>query len=101
MLSLARLTDCGCGWKARFVIQQQEGGREGGLGISIEDDAVVLHRIISASGGDWKTMTVSSHLTSPGNELTLNIEHCTTPAMYIFVLIRPGGGGRHNEFQAE
>ena len=31
MLSLARLTDCGCGWKARFVIQQQEGGRTGDI----------------------------------------------------------------------
>ena len=32
-----------------------------GLRISIEDDGVVLHRMISASGGDWETMTVSSH----------------------------------------
>ena len=47
IVSLARVMDQ-CGWKVTFVIQQR-----------YQLKMTLLHRIISASGGDWKTTAVS------------------------------------------
>ena len=49
IVSLARVMDQ-CGWKVTFVIQQR-----------YQLKRTVLHRMISASGRDWETTTVSSH----------------------------------------